>query len=70
MRGGTLFCVVVIDDQASVNDARNPTEQSQKQAQEKAGNSPRQQDGKWRQYNTEKISQRFHFFFRFSGSLF
>jgi glucose dehydrogenase len=70
MRGGTLLCVVVIDDQASVNDTRNPTEQSQKEAQEKTGNSPRQQDGKWRQYNAEKISQRFHFFFRFPGSLF
>jgi hypothetical protein len=54
--GGALFCVVIIDDQAGMNNARNPTQQSQKQAEKKTGDATCQQHSKGWQHNTEKIS--------------
>jgi hypothetical protein len=61
--GGALLCVIIIDDQAGVNNARNPTQQSQNEAEKKTGYATCQQDGQGWQHNAEKISQRFHFFF-------
>ena len=59
-RGGALLCVIIIDDKAGVNNARNPTQQSQNEAEKKTGDATCQQHGKGWQHNTEKISQRFH----------
>ena len=59
---GPLFLVIIVHDQRRMNDAGNPTEQSQKNAKKKTGHPSGQQDGKRRQNDAEKISQRFHFF--------
>jgi hypothetical protein len=68
VRGGALLGVVIIYDQARVNNPRDPTQQSQNEAEKKTGDATRQQHGKGRQHNTEKISQRFHFRFLVFGS--
>jgi hypothetical protein len=54
--GGAPFCVIIIDDQAGMNNAWNPTQQSQNEAKKKTGNATCQQHGKGWQHNTEKIS--------------
>jgi len=60
---GTLPCVIIIDDQARVNNPRNPTQQGQNETEKKTCYSTRQKDRKGWQHNTEKVSQRFHFDF-------
>ena len=66
--GGALLRVIIIDDKAGVNNARNPTQQRQNEAEKKTGDATCQQHCKRRQHDAEKISQRFHldFFVFFS----
>jgi hypothetical protein len=52
--------VIIIDDQARVNNPRNPTQQGQNQAEKKTGDSTCQKHRKGWQHNAEKVSQRFH----------
>jgi hypothetical protein len=61
VRGSALLRVIIIDNQASVNNARNPAQQSQNEAEKKTGDATCQQHGKRWQHNAEKISQSFHF---------
>jgi hypothetical protein len=61
--GGALLSVIVIHHKARVNDAWNPAEQRQNNAEKEARNSPGQEYRKRRKYHTKKISQRFHLFF-------
>jgi hypothetical protein len=44
-RSGALLCVVIIDDQAGMNNAWNPTQQSQNEAKKKTGDATCQQHG-------------------------
>jgi hypothetical protein len=55
-----MFSLIIIHDKASVNDAWNPAQQGQDQAQEKTQDSTRQEDGDWWENDAEKITQCFH----------
>jgi hypothetical protein len=59
---GSLLGVVIVDHQCCVDNSRNPTKQSEKNAQEKARNTSGQQHRQGRKHDAEKISQRLHLF--------
>jgi hypothetical protein len=58
--GGALLSVIIVHNQARVNDSWNPAEQSQDEAEEEAHNATGHEHGEGWQHDTEKISQRFH----------
>src|SRR6266487_1130167 len=67
-RGGALFSVIIVHDQAGVNDSWNPAEQSQNDAEKETSNATGQKHRERRQHHAKEISQRFHhelFFFSF-----
>src|ERR1041385_2559434 len=61
--GSTLLSVIIVHHEASVNDSRNPAEQSQNDAEKKTGNATGHKHRQRRQHHAEEISQRFHFRF-------
>ena len=56
----SLFSVIIIHDQARMNNSWNPAEQSQNDAEEKTRDAARHEHRQWRQHHAEKISQRLH----------
>jgi hypothetical protein len=60
MCGGALLSVIIVHDQARVNDAGNPAEQSQNEAEEKARNAAGHEHREGWQDHAEKITKRFH----------
>jgi hypothetical protein len=69
--GGPLLSVIIVHDQARVNDSWNPAEQSQKDTEQKTGDATGHKHRKGRQDYAEKISQRLHsglFLFLFFSS--
>ena len=70
MRCRAFLGVIIVHDQASVNDSWNPAEQSQNEAKKETGNATGHKHGQRRQHHAEKISQRFHLeLFRFLFAL-
>jgi hypothetical protein len=54
-----MFGLVVVHDEAGVNDAGNPAEQRQRDTQEEAENAARHQDGNGRKDNAKEVAQGF-----------
>ena len=69
MRGGPLLSVIIVHDQAGMNDPWDPAKQRQNNAEKETGNTTCHEHSQRRKNNAEKISQRFHhefFLFRFA----
>jgi hypothetical protein len=62
MGTGALLSVIVVHHQAGVNDSWDPAKQCQNQTEKETGNATGHKHRHRRQDNTEKISQRFHWF--------
>jgi hypothetical protein len=60
MCGGALLSVIIVHNQARVNNSWNPAEQSQNEAEEEARNAAGHEHREGWQHHAEKISQRFH----------
>jgi hypothetical protein len=65
---GALLSVIVVHNEARVNDSWYPAKQRQNDAEKETGNTTGHEHSQWRKNHAEKISQRFHhelFLFRF-----
>src|SRR5437899_10855855 len=60
MRGCSPLSVIIIHDQAGVNDSWNPAKQRQNYAEKETGNTTGHEHSQRRENHAEKISQRFH----------
>src|SRR6266496_6582951 len=56
--GRSLLSVIIVYHQARMNDAWNPPEQSQKDTEQKTGDTTGHKHRKGRQHHAEKISKR------------
>ena len=54
-----MLGVIVVHDEAGVNHAWDPAQESQEKAQDETQNPASHQNRDWRQYHTEKITERF-----------
>jgi hypothetical protein len=54
-----MLGLVIVDHQTGVNDARNPAEQGQQQAQDETQDPAGHQDSDRRENNAKEITQRF-----------
>jgi hypothetical protein len=66
--GCSPLSVIIVHDQAGVNNSWDPAKQRQNYAEKETGNTTGHEHSQWRKNHAEKISQRFHhelFLFRF-----
>ncbi len=55
-----VFGLVIVHYQTGVNDAGDPTQQRQQEAQEETEDPAGHQDGDWRKNDTEEVAKGFH----------
>src|SRR5690349_10422245 len=60
--GCALLSVIIVHDEAGVNDSWNPAKQRQNQAEKETGNTTGHEHSQRRKNHAEKIPQRFHLF--------
>jgi hypothetical protein len=55
-----MLGLIIVHNQAGVNDARNPAEERQEQAQDETEHATRHQNGDRRERDAKEIAEGFH----------